>query len=755
MKKYVTPVLSLLLALTLCFSVYSVYDGFSSSAGFLVGAVTILTVLFLFGLCRYTEKHRLIGGALIVITLLCCFWIFRLTAISSYYRYGQSFIEWLLSRGSEVEGAGYLWTLYVLFTAFFSFTVYYFSNVLYRMFFLTLVSLIPAVLYVKVLSEMDNVFLVLTVLLNVAIFISYRKGTFSRGSNPFFGNTLIAGASFILLTFLVTAMVPKNTETPYYDVFEDTFLGGDTSSPIGEDFSQLSSFSGDAGGFFSLEYSNRKLYTVVSEGGSASTVYLKRQNFDYYDFEEDRWYADSFYQSAAIHPSAYEDTWKYVNLPALQAALKAAESYEPGFLERYGLADPAAVKLPESRVNTLRIKAENFSAFYYLAPTQSLGVSVRGNERYYVSGHGAFYRVGEPHAPDVTYTASVYDEEAGREIWRRHGGVMTDGAAYDVLAELYRILSANEDGLLDVADAFLRMQEDANRYRQRCEENTAQISPEIRELAASLTEGCADDYEKAEALKEYFHTGGFVYDLEYRPRDDSPEYFLFTSKRGSCSDYASAYTLLARAAGLTVRYAEGYVLESVGRPGAYVIKSRDSHAYPEVFIPNEGWVVFEPTVARMDAMEDRFSLLNFISNLKMDYGLVAVVIGFMIIGMVLTLAVRFLMPYAGEAAFRLRLLTLSCDGAVVAAYNRLVRKARRAGLKEAPSKTPYELACFVQSIGCDLMPLAIMAEKVLYGGGTLSPAEKAEVRSRYRAASMALFRYRHRKREPGSRHKPL
>lgn len=745
MKKYLTHFLSLLLTLTLCFSVYSVYDGFSSSVGFLVGIVTVLTVPLLFGLCYYTERHRLIGGIVITITLICCYWIHRLNSISSYYRYGQSFIEWLLSRGSEIEGTNYLWSLYIIFAFFFSYTVYYFSNVLYRMFFLTLVSLIPAVLYVKVLSEMNNVFLVLTALLNMAVFISYRKSIFRKGSNPFFGNTLIACASFILLTFLMTAMVPKNTETPYYDKFEDAFLGGDTSSPIGEDFSQLSSFSGDAGGFFSTDNSNRKLYTVISESGSISTLYLKRQNFDYYDFDRDRWYADSLYQNADIDPAVYEETWKHVNLPALQAALMAAESYEPGFLERYQMTDLASLTLPESRINTLRIMAENFGAMYYLAPTQCLNVTIRGNERYFVTAHGAFYRIGEPHVADTDYTASVYDENAGRTAWRQHVGVMAGETSYDMLAELYWILSVNGDALVDVSEAFLRMQEDANLYRQRCEENTAQISLEIRELAMSLTEGLSDDYAKARALMEYFHTEDFVYDLEYRPKDNSPEYFLFTGKRGSCSDYASAYTLLARAAGLTVRYAEGYVLESGGRPYTYVIKSRDSHAYPEVFIPNMGWMVFEPTVSRMESMEDHFSLLNFISNLKMDYGLVAVVIGFMIVGMALALAIRFLLPYLGEAVFRLRLPALTCDRAAVLAYNRLVKKAVRAGLKEAPSKTPYELACFFRSIGCDIMSLSFMTERVLYGEETLSAAEKAEVRSGYRAASMALFRYRHRK----------
>lgn len=44
--------------------------------------------------------------------------------------------------------------------------------ILYRMSFLTLISLIPCAVYVKVLSDIDNVYVALIALLNVAILMS-------------------------------------------------------------------------------------------------------------------------------------------------------------------------------------------------------------------------------------------------------------------------------------------------------------------------------------------------------------------------------------------------------------------------------------------------------------------------------------------------------------------------------------------------------------------------------------------------------
>lgn len=744
MKKYTTQCLSLLLSLTLSFSMYVIYDCFSSGFGVLIGILTVLTTFGLFALFYFTERHRIVGGIAIIVVLFLCLQLYRTFAMRGYYAYGQSFIEWLLTKGSESEGTYYLWTLYIFFTTFFSITIYYFSNTLYRMFFLTVVSLIPAVLYLKVLSEMDNVFLILIVLLNMAIFISHRKICCGRGYNPFFGNTLIAGGSFVLLLFLITSAIPKNTNTPYYDVFEDAFMGGDTSSPISDSFSKLGSFSADAGGFLSLSSSNRKLYTITGFGSDDFTTYMKRQNFDYYDFEKNHWYSDSLYQDAKISPQDYTEACQNINLASLQSALLSTEAYEPGFLKKYGLINLSTFVIPESTLNILTVTSENFGAIYYLAPTQCLCVTADREEAYYATAHGAFYSAATPHPKDFSYTVSYYNDDGWRGFWISQGGCsLTNEDAGRMLREMEQILTMHKDALADVAKAFLNLQDAADAYRKRCEENTDKISPKLRQLADSLTEGLTTDYEKALALTNYFHENGFVYDLEYHPKDDSPEYFLFTSRRGSCSDYASAYTLLARAAGLTVRYAEGYVIEEGDSPFTRVIKSRDSHAYPEVFLPNMGWIIFEPTVSRMESMENHFSIMDFFQNLQMDYGLIAVVIVFVILGMLCVTFIRILLPFLLELTFRLRLRLSPCNDTVILAYNRIVKKAAKTCIPDAFSKTPYELACALRFIGCDISSLSFMAEKILYAGEVLPTGKKAEILSIYRAVSMTLFRYRH------------
>lgn len=127
--------------------------------------------------------------------------------------------------------------------------------------------------------------------------------------------------------------------------------------------------------------------------------------------------------------------------------------------------------------------------------------------------------------------------------------------------------------------------------------------------------------------------------------------------------------LLARAAGLTVRYAEGYTPEAEGG-NRYVIKNRDSHAFPEVFIQNIGWMVFEPTVASTG----NGSPLRFLSRLRMDYGLMAVIAFFLVVLTVLATVLRFLLPLLTEWAFRIRLHVTSVPYGTLLAYKRLLKK---------------------------------------------------------------------------------
>jgi transglutaminase-like putative cysteine protease len=118
-------------------------------------------------------------------------------------------------------------------------------------------------------------------------------------------------------------------------------------------------------------------------------------------------------------------------------------------------------------------------------------------------------------------------------------------------------------------------------------------------LARRLTAPATDPIARARALEAWFRRE-FRYDLGARPGHggDVLEEFLFTTRRGYCEQFAAAYAVLARAAGLPARVAVGFTAGDLGTDGRYHVLDSHAHAWPEVHLPGRGWVAFEPTPGR-------------------------------------------------------------------------------------------------------------------------------------------------------------
>lgn len=73
-------------------------------------------------------------------------------------------------------------------------------------------------------------------------------------------------------------------------------------------------------------------------------------------------------------------------------------------------------------------------------------------------------------------------------------------------------------------------------------------------------------------------------------------WFLESSDTGYCVHFATAATVLLRAAGIPARYVEGYVTR-VNSNGHARVTSDQAHAWVEYYVPELGWLVLEPTPA--------------------------------------------------------------------------------------------------------------------------------------------------------------
>ena len=120
----------------------------------------------------------------------------------------------------------------------------------------------------------------------------------------------------------------------------------------------------------------------------------------------------------------------------------------------------------------------------------------------------------------------------------------------------------------------------------------------VRELAARWRQ-LGPELEAVRAALTYFRQENFVYTLQPPALGRDPvEEFLFTTRRGFCEHFASAFVTLMRAAGVPSRVVIGYLGAEYNPAGGYfIVRQADAHAWAEAWLPGQGWVRVDPTAA--------------------------------------------------------------------------------------------------------------------------------------------------------------
>ena len=209
-------------------------------------AVCLLAVIY----CELIREHRVIGT---MTTFLILMMFIPIPAKMAFGNGALNYMHWFMSAGDSVETTtAYLLSLLLVFTPFFAMTTFYFTRVLYRTSFLMLTSLIPFVIYVKVMLPFRVTQVVFVTVLNIAAFmLHYRTIRDKEKKIVGYGAGLISLGLYVLIFVLVGLAVPE-AETKYYYLFENQFLGGNITERVPEEFSEMSEHSGNADGFNEL-----------------------------------------------------------------------------------------------------------------------------------------------------------------------------------------------------------------------------------------------------------------------------------------------------------------------------------------------------------------------------------------------------------------------------------------------------------------------------------------------------------------------
>jgi protein-glutamine gamma-glutamyltransferase len=123
--------------------------------------------------------------------------------------------------------------------------------------------------------------------------------------------------------------------------------------------------------------------------------------------------------------------------------------------------------------------------------------------------------------------------------------------------------------------------------------------PKTRELASKLRDEFKEPALILDAALEWLKQENFVYTLKPPLMvEDMVDEFLFDKQQGFCEHYASAFTILMRAAGIPARVVTGYQGGEINPVGNYlIVRQYDAHAWTEVWLENKGWIRVDPTSA--------------------------------------------------------------------------------------------------------------------------------------------------------------
>ena len=117
----------------------------------------------------------------------------------------------------------------------------------------------------------------------------------------------------------------------------------------------------------------------------------------------------------------------------------------------------------------------------------------------------------------------------------------------------------------------------------------------VGEYTSELTADAESPVESAERIEDHL-SSEWSYSLDVdRPDGDIADAFLFEMEAGYCTYFATTMVVMLRTQGIPARMAVGYTPGERIDDDRYVVRGLDAHAWVEVYVPEVGWIPFEPT----------------------------------------------------------------------------------------------------------------------------------------------------------------
>ena len=696
----------------------------------------------LFRLFEYMKKHHFLGGLIYGLTGLA----FLAVSVAFIYLgytapfFGPEssalkldFMIWFLTPQSVLPTSyfGYTVGLFLLFTFFIASVAYYFTLLRYRVLMSFMVMSFPFAVYAKENEEMPVPSIIILLACYFAVMVycrqahaedpavvqAYEPDTVSRLSMPpkkstYFGvmpelldgTFLRSTGIFIAASVILVLVIPKPAVEADRTML-DTMLDMSALSDYLEDAIKGFTDSSDGGGYSAPAYSRTLYHTNADE-----TLNLRVRTMTDYQYDSDTWYASDYDKK----PEADERLWnkREPDAAALLTEIIDTAKADPAFAGKWELDAFTGIR-------------QSFSGYYHTLEAESAiydySVFPAPNRIVSAESHFQYGRTSEiPQSRNEILFSRVpgrngvlfYTAKYLSPAFAQTEPAQTLTKAFDMkrwrkfLPELQKAALENGVSTNEIRKAAESL-EAADAYAASVKSQTPQ---DVRDLAEQLTRDLYSDQEKAAAILDHLKNSGmYLYNLEFQKTPgDNVRTFLFQNKQGVCYQFASAMTELCRAAGLNVRYVEGYAMQDKDNrlisddAWTYVITTEHAHAFTEVYLPGLGWTMMDATAANLSLRTG--SKANVLTTLQYS-GLIL-----FCIAAVLLLVIFRLIPVLREKLFRRRYQKLRNAEAVQAAFARL-RKQWKADPAETARVLCEKQSAFLQT---DLTDLLAGFEETVY-----------------------------------------
>ncbi|HEY5561845.1 MAG TPA: transglutaminase domain-containing protein [Clostridiaceae bacterium] len=125
------------------------------------------------------------------------------------------------------------------------------------------------------------------------------------------------------------------------------------------------------------------------------------------------------------------------------------------------------------------------------------------------------------------------------------------------------------------------------------------VAEGVRNLTKTVTKGAKNNVEKVQKIYDFL-SKNYLYTLSVNNVPKGEEflnYFLNVEKKGYCTYFATATTIMCRLEGIPARYVEGYKITSKNKTknDLYDVKNSDAHAWCEVLLApdNDIWTIVD------------------------------------------------------------------------------------------------------------------------------------------------------------------